>query len=418
MHSPGLRELLTAPSCWQARLTCRQVHGAPLPLQTDVAVIGAGIGGLAAAQRALEAGLSVTVLEANQVGSGGSGRNSGFVVPVPARHTPDSLRRCVGSGTSVLMAALQEAVHGVFEQAPGADRRGWLQPFTPAASTQAQTLAAGWRALGVEVTVLEGEALAHAIGTSRYTKALHFPGGGAINPMTLLQQMANAIHHQGGSIIEQCPVIRVTPKGRGVTLETPAGCLSAGRVFIAGNAYGTGASRVTRHAVGPLPLTLATFALPRPAASSPLPFSDTHKDMWFARWLDARTVLTGCFALPLQRGAKACGDLLQARLEGLYGHRPATPCQQWAGWVGLTPDGLPKVHDSEGRVLSWSGCNGRGIALSLMMGRTLMDQLCGLTGIRLPLTAPGWQPSTVLAWLAQAVIARDRYQQRRALLAL
>lgn len=417
MHSPGLRELLTAPSCWQAQLACRQIHSAPLPLETDVAVIGAGLGGLAAAQRALEAGLSVTVLEANQVGSGGSGRNSGFVVPVPARHTPDSLNRCAGSGTGALMAALQEAVQGVFERVPSALRRGWLQPFTSAASTQVRTLAAGWRALGVDVDVLEDEALAQAIGTARYTTALHFPNGGAIDPMALLRQLANAIHHQGGSLIEHCPVVRITPKGHRVTLETPAGCLNAGRVFIAGNAYGTGASRMTRRAVGPLPLTLATFTLPRPGACSPLPFSDTHKDMWFARWLDARTVLTGCFALPLQRSPKTCSDLLQARLEGLYGYRPAAPRQQWAGWVGLTPDGLPKVHDDAGRVLSWSGCNGRGIALSLMMGRTLMDQLCGLAGPRLPLAGLGWPPGNVLAWLAQAVIARDRYRQRRTLLA-
>ncbi len=417
MHSHGLHELLTAPSCWQARLACRQVHAAPLPLETDVAIIGAGLGGLAAAQRALEAGLSVTVLEANQVGSGGSGRNSGFVVPVPARHTPDSLRRCVGSGTRALMAALQEAVQGVFEQIPSEGQRGWLQPFTPALSANAQALAAGWRALGVDVGMLEGEALVHAIGTPRYTTALHFPGGGAIDPLTLLQQLANAIYQRGGSIIEHCPVVRITPTGCGIVLETPTGRLKASRVFIAGNAYGTGASQATRRAIGPLPLTLATFAMPRPAASSPLPFSDTHKDMWFARWLDARTVLTGCFALPLQRSTQACSDLLQGRLDGLYGHRPAAPLQHWAGWVGLTPNGLPKVHDGDRRILSWSGCNGRGIALSLMMGRTLMDQLCGLAGPCIPRTGPGWRTGNVLAWLAQVVIAQDRYRQRRTLLA-
>jgi glycine/D-amino acid oxidase-like deaminating enzyme len=417
MHSQGLHELLTAPSYWQARLNCRQVHIASLPLETDVAVIGAGIGGLAAAQRALEAGLSVTVLEANQVGSGGSGRNSGFVVPIPARHTPDSLRRCVGSGSGALMAAIQEAVHSVFERVPSEGQRGWLQTFIPAVSTHAQALAAGWRALGVDVALLEGEALTHAIGTPRYTTALHYPSGGAVDPMALLHQLTNTIYHQGGSIIEHCPVVRITRKGRGIILETPTGCLHAGRVFIAGNAYGTGASQTTRRAVGRLPLTLATFAMPSPTASSPLPFSDTHKDMWFARWLDDRTVLTGCFALALQRSTKACSDLLQERLDCLYSHRPDAPFQQWAGWVGLTPNGLPKVHDGDGRIISWSGCNGCGIALSLMMGRTLMEQLCGLSGRRLSLTRSGWQPSNVLAWLAQAVIARDRYRQRRALLA-
>jgi glycine/D-amino acid oxidase-like deaminating enzyme len=277
---------------------------------------------------------------------------------------------------------------------------------------------AGWQHLGVDAALLDGDALAQAIGTTRYTTALHFPEGGAINPLALMQQLVNAIYHRGGSIIEHCPVTRITLHGRAITVETPAGHLKAGRVFIAGNAYGIGASHFTRRAVGPIPLALATFTAPCPASPGPLPFSDNNKDMWFARWLDARTVLTGCFALPLQRSSQACTDLLRARIEKLYGYRPEAPHQQWGGWVGLTSNGMPRVHYGDDRIISWSGCNGRGIALSVMMGHALMDHLCGHVGQPVPLPgSAGWQQGSVLAWLAQAVIAQDRYRQRRALIA-
>jgi len=48
--------------------------------QTDVAIIGAGYTGLSAAHHLARAGVACIVLEANDVGWGGSGRNGGMAV--------------------------------------------------------------------------------------------------------------------------------------------------------------------------------------------------------------------------------------------------------------------------------------------------------------------------------------------------
>ena len=65
------------------------LHTAPAwapapPLQgevdCDVAVVGAGLAGLSAALELAARGLSVTVLEARQVGFGASGRNGGQAI--------------------------------------------------------------------------------------------------------------------------------------------------------------------------------------------------------------------------------------------------------------------------------------------------------------------------------------------------
>src|SRR5207244_13465537 len=52
----------------------------PLPLRADVAIVGAGYTGLAAARHLARAGASVVVFERERVGFGASSRNGGQVI--------------------------------------------------------------------------------------------------------------------------------------------------------------------------------------------------------------------------------------------------------------------------------------------------------------------------------------------------
>src|SRR5580765_5106076 len=54
---------------------------APLPTRTDVAIIGGGYTGLAAARALARRGADATVLEQHTIGWGASGRNGGQVLP-------------------------------------------------------------------------------------------------------------------------------------------------------------------------------------------------------------------------------------------------------------------------------------------------------------------------------------------------
>src|SRR5213080_4105441 len=75
-------ELPLPPSLWAA--TARPAPETP-PLdasrKADVAIVGAGYSGLAAALQLAEAGVSVIVLETGEPGWGASGRNGGQVIP-------------------------------------------------------------------------------------------------------------------------------------------------------------------------------------------------------------------------------------------------------------------------------------------------------------------------------------------------
>lgn len=47
MHNQAISEMLAAPSCWQKQLPCRTARAGNLPFESDVVIVGAGIGGLA-----------------------------------------------------------------------------------------------------------------------------------------------------------------------------------------------------------------------------------------------------------------------------------------------------------------------------------------------------------------------------------
>jgi glycine/D-amino acid oxidase-like deaminating enzyme len=85
-----------APSLWAATAAPAP---ATMPLdadtQADVIVIGAGYCGLSTALHLAERGVRVVVLEAREIGFGGSGRNGGQVIP-GLKHDPSDLLRMFG----------------------------------------------------------------------------------------------------------------------------------------------------------------------------------------------------------------------------------------------------------------------------------------------------------------------------------
>jgi glycine/D-amino acid oxidase-like deaminating enzyme len=415
MRSDTLASLLGTPSVWQLSQACQPRWLQALPFSSDLVVIGAGLGGLSAALHALHAGYSVTVLEAGIIGAGASGRNSGFVVPVPSRHNPASLQHVLGDSTGHFLRGLQRTARVCLgAEGTNVTRHGWAQPFPDADRAGIQSLAQQWRAYGCEVEHVEQDRLSGLIGTSLYGQGLLFKDGGAIDPYALLQQMAAAITLKGGVIVERCLALRTAVHGAGVCVHTGQGCVAAQRVLLAGNAYGMEASRATQQSVGKVALALATFSTAAlPSDTENLPFSDTRKDMWFCRRLHNNALMTGAFVLPGTNNIAESLLLMRQRLACLYGDCAPAPEQIWAGLVGVTRAGIPVVRSTSPGVIHWGGCNGRGLALSVLMGECLVDRLFDKTSLCLP-SAPLSLP-VFIRWLALSLVALDRTRQARKL---
>jgi gamma-glutamylputrescine oxidase len=221
------------------------LHAAPAwapspPLQgevdCDVVVVGAGLAGLSAALELAARGLSVTVLEAQHVGFGASGRNGGQAIHglacdmsvIETQLGRDDARRVFDMSIDALDLMRQRiATHAIACE--------WQDGFLSVATSprKAQALA-GWaqhmaQAYGYPMTVAARDEVRSWIDSPRYHGAAHDPRSGHLHPLKYTQGLARAAMVAGVRLHEATPVTTLE-QGATVTLRTPQGRVMPARV--------------------------------------------------------------------------------------------------------------------------------------------------------------------------------------------
>jgi glycine/D-amino acid oxidase-like deaminating enzyme len=153
--------------------------------------------------------------------------------------------------------------------------------------------------------------------------------------------------------------------------------------------------------------------------------SDTHRELYFARW-DARNRLVtgGAAALPGAGGTNLRKPIAE-RLKRLWPQIGDVEFDYvWSGYVGMTPDnllrpevpGFPRFHQLGPNGFAWTGCNGRAVALSVSLGRELARATQGadLSTLGMPMSEARPQPvQPLLRRLAPFVLPYYRRLDRR-----
>src|ERR1700688_1639228 len=367
----------------------------PIPALRDavraqVTVIGAGYTGLSAALHLGEAGQDVVVLDAMDVGDGASGRNGGQVIP-GLKYDPETLEDMFGGDLGAkLVATVGAGPDRVFEliRQHGIDcdavRSGWLQLATsesalgPLAARVRQ-----WHARGAAVEMLSEAVVARLTGSQRYYGGLMDRRGGTVQPLAYARGLARAALRAGVRIFTHSAATRIERAGGEWRIHTAGGSVSCRQVVFATNAYSDRFVEPLQRTVVAVPsLQVATAPLPPDLRRSILPEGQSVSDTWrllryFRMNAEGRLIMgsRGVFGdAPAVRAAR----LHYRAVREIYPQLSGVAFEyHWSGFVAMTPDHLPHLHDVAPGIVAGLGYNGRGVAMATTMGTLLARRLLG-----------------------------------------
>lgn len=402
--SPSLQ---LPPSLWVA--TARPApETSPLDAsrKADIAIIGAGFSGLAAALRLAESGASVVVLEAGEPGWGASGRNGGQVIP-GLKWDPDELVAMFGVEAGEHLARVAggapDTVFDLIERHRidcEAKRCGRIQPtFADADNGLAARRVEQWQRRGAPVSMLDRETACRLVGSPIYRGGWIDRRAGSVQPLSYSRGLARAAQEAGALVCGNSRVAALARDGGRWNVTTAHGpAVSAERVLLATNGYTAGlwpqlhqtviAANSFQVATGRLPDELMRTVLPEGHVAS-----DTRKLLLYYRANhDGRLIMggRGTFREPIgpddYRHLESVIGLVFPQLKG-------TRCEfHWTGRVALTRDHLPHVHQPAPGLTVFLGYNGRGVAMATVLGTLVAAHLVAPAANPLPLPVTGIRP--------------------------
>ena len=407
------------------------------PQSADVVIIGAGFTGLSAALHLRRAGLTTTVLEAAEPGWGASGRNNGQVIPTLSRVDPDAIiarHRVAGERFVALIRDSAQTLFDILKDEridAEAEPTGWVQPVHSAGRVAlAERRVAQWTKAGANVAMLSRDELALKLGPNPWHGGWWAPSGGHINPLSLARGLARAVTDRGGVIHGGSPALSFGRAGSRWVVTTAEGRIDARALVLATNAttgvYSERLAPTLDHemvtltswqmATTPIPDDIRRQVIPQRCA-----VSDTHRELRFARYDARHRLVTGGALLGQHNAEGRLKSLIAKRLVEMFPALAQLPGgiqfeYLWNGPIGMTRDALPRVHMLGPDAYAWVGCNGRGVALAMAIGREFARGILGTprAELALPFTEPAPIPlHGLVSRFAPLMLLDARRQDRR-----
>lgn len=376
-----------ARSLWTATANptpdCPVLKGAE---ETEVAVIGGGFTGLSAALHLAEAGVAVTLLEAETPGWGASGRNGGQVNP-GLKEDPDAIEAKFGPDLGGRMVRLSgRAGDFVFDLIKrlgidcAARQPGWIQPVHNEAVLKTVSKRVGqWQCRGAPLRLLSRAETAELVGTDAYLAGMIDPRGGNLHPLNYSLGLAWSAQRAGARLHGRSPALRMEQNGATHVIHTPNGRLSARKVLICTNGYsGSFNPGIARSVVPIRSVQVATAPLSDEVRRSILPgghsASDSRRLLLYFRLDPEGRFIMGGRGDYTESGTEKQFSLLQEASQRLFPQlSEASWTFKWGGFVAMTADHYPHVVRAGSRVWGAIGYNGRGVAMATVLGKVLAD---------------------------------------------
>jgi glycine/D-amino acid oxidase-like deaminating enzyme len=378
-------------------------------VKTQVVVIGGGFSGTSAALHLAEEGIDVVLLEAEEIGFGGSGRNAGLVnaglftdPSVIVQHYGDrhgpAFAKALGNAPLLVRKLIDK--HKI--DCDAGDRGIVKGAHSNAALKSLAETVRQWQALGEPVELLSAKEVARRTGSSWYKGGLVDRRSFTIEPLGYVRGLGAAAIRAGARIHTGSRARKIQSIAQGVRVETDQGSVTAGRAMVVTGAYDRqlipGLERAFvpagyfMFATEPLSHNLRARILPDKQA-----VYDTQPSLLSVRYnREHRLVIGNLGWLPPEKSgqawaAKAVRDLFPALGDITFSHG-------WSGILDMTDDHMPWLAAPMPNVHLLGGFNGRGIGPGTYWGSVLAQWAATGDTAHLPI-APQSIPDIRNRWL-------------------
>lgn len=386
-------------------------------VETDVCVIGGGFTGLSAALTLAEAGRTVTLIEARQVGWGASGRNGGQLIRGFVGQ--ERLAKYWGASRAKDVRALTWAGHDLIRRRIddyGIDcdlTPGWLEVApTPRQlaglyhsynEMESDCPDRGWHFMGAAE-------LADTIGSDVYQGGLLSMSDGHLHPLKLCLGLYKACKKLGVQIYERSPVHKIE-EGAEVRVHAGTGSVRAKHVVMAANAH----HNLLRRKLGGYAFPAGSFLI----ATEPLgtdvlnrlnphryAICDTKKVCDYFRMSADGRVLFGGRVNFSGRKPKSVKDKLMPRLLKVWPELEGVKVShEWGGKLGVSLGEVPLVGRIGENIWYSFGYTGHGVNMGNLMGQVLGEAITGHMGrFELFAAVPKWR-LPIGAWLGRQAVS-------------
>ena len=423
MRQVRIQDAPIEPSLWYAT-------AAPAPrtepltdrIQADVCVIGGGYTGLSSALHLAEQGVDVALLEAKEIGHGGSGRNAGHCTPTFHFYEIPAIRKMLGEPfASRLIARQTNAANLVFDLIRRYDidcegvQTGYVQAaHAPGVLAKMRTRCGYYQSLGKATRMLDRDEVAQLTGSPRYHGGWFHPEGGHLNPLGLSRGLARAVLSRGGRVFTQSPATAISPEAGRWRVETPRGGVLADKVICGTGAYTTGfwpRLEKTFSTLGVAVMATQPIGdnLRKVIAPNNNTVVDSRADAMIYKYNKEGRLVTSAFVEGRRGGDVAFTKaLMRDKLKWLLPQLTEVDWQYyWLGALDMQPRTIPRLFDLAPGVIASLGYSGRGVPTGTMMGTVLAEWAMGARReeLALPLeplrSAPlymNFAPRLFLAW--------------------
>ena len=383
----------------------------------DVAIVGGGFTGLSTALHCAEKGLSAHVIEARQIGYGGSGRNCGLVnaaLWLPPQKVREQLGSVYGPRFIEQFGKGPATVFSLIEKHQmrcETTQTGTIHAaHAPSGYKELQGRAAEWERLGEPVELLDRKAVSDLTGTSVFHGGLLDHRAGTINPMAYCRGLARAADGEGADISTGVKVLRLQKDHDQWIVVTDQGELKAKSVVLGTNAY--------TDSLWPDLKRVFTIIHYFQLASQPLDESASHilpgkQGLWDTAPIMFNIRRDAYNRLLVGSMGKVAGSAhsglsqrwARKQIKRIFPGLGAMEFEEaWHGQIAMTPDHLPRIYELDRGLYTAIGYNGRGITTGTLFGKAMADLLTGLDPADLPL------PVSELSFARGAAIMSRLYQ--------